>query len=104
MVTKLIDVAKVLRSKNAGPLFLTFDIMFDTPQELQTVMASGVITQDIIAELYGVKNHEVSIIPYEIVNSIKITIPRKHVSGDISDGDIYGCQQHMKLAELALPL
>ena len=39
---------------------------------------------------------------YEVVNSIKITFPRKHISGSLLDNDIYGCQQHVPLANIEL--
>lgn len=99
-MAKLIDVARILRSKNAGPLYVTFDIMFDEARGLDRAMAS--IDEPLIAKLYEVDESEVSIIPYEVVNSLKITIPREHVSGDIGDDDIYGCQQHGKLADIEI--
>lgn len=95
---KLIELAKVLRSKNAGPLYLTFDIILENRQDLETVLRS--VNPEVIAQAYGVKPGQVSIIPYEIVNSVKITIPRKCISGSVDDTDIYGCQQHMPLAQL----
>ena len=103
MAKRLIDCARILRSKNAGPLFTTFDIMFDSFEELETVLNSGAIEPAVIAKLYNVNADDVSIIPYEVVNAFKITIPRLHVSGDLEDDDIYGCQQHMKLANILIP-
>ena len=35
---------------------------------------------------------------------IKITIPRQVPSGALTDDDIYGCQQHMRLANLEVSL
>ena len=35
---KLIDLAKILRSKNAGPLYITFDIIFNNEEDLQTAL------------------------------------------------------------------
>lgn len=98
---KLIDHAKVLRSKNAGPLFITFDIMFDTIEQLEYAMPY--INEKEIACLYGVDEKDVMIIPYEVVFSMKVTIPRTQISGSIHDQDIYGCQQHMKLADITIP-
>lgn len=34
---KLIDLATVLRSKNAGPLYVTFDLMFDKKETYERV-------------------------------------------------------------------
>ncbi len=98
---RLIDYAKVLRSKNAGPLWLTLDVIFDAPEKLKRVLPQ--LQPEIIAVLYDVDAADVSVIPYEIVNSVKITIPRKIVSGDLQDDDIYGCQQHMPLAGIEIP-
>lgn len=102
MVNKLIDIARILRSKNAGPLYTTFDIMFDSREDMETVLHSGSIDAAVIGELYDVCGQKVSIIQYEVVNAIKITIPRIFVSGDIEDDDIYGCQQHSKLANIVI--
>ena len=30
----LIDYTKILRSKNAGPLFITFDLIFNTKEDI----------------------------------------------------------------------
>lgn len=97
---KLIDYTKMLRSKNAGPLWLTMDLGFESAEAMERILQSGVLRTDTIAELYDVPENLVKIIPYPVVNAIKITIPRTHPSGDLADSDIYGCQQHMLLANL----
>lgn len=97
---KLIDYTKILRSKNAGPLFITFDLIFEELKDMQYVYKK--LTKEIIAKAYDVKAEKIEIIPYEVVNSIKITFPRKNVSGSKEDDDIYGCQQHKPLAEIVL--
>jgi len=97
---KLIDIAKILRSKNAGPLYITFDIIFESKQDMKMVYAA--LTKDQIANAYQVDTETVTIIPYEIVDSVKITFPRKIVSGCIKEDDVYGCQQHMPLANIEI--
>ncbi|MDO4543482.1 MAG: DUF4387 domain-containing protein [Clostridia bacterium] len=96
-MTRLVDLATVVRSKNAGPLWLTLDIMFDGEKDYSLALNSEAINATKIAELYGVPAEKVSIIPYPIVNSIKITIPRKLVSGSLGETDVYGCQQYTPL-------
>ncbi len=93
---KLIDCTKILRSKNAGPLFITFDLIFDTNEEMRYVYKN--LKKEDVAKAYDVSAEKIEIIAYDIVNSIKITFPRKNISGSIYDNDIYGCQQHMPLA------
>jgi len=97
---KLIDYTKILRSKNAGPLFITFDLIFNGAEDMQYVAQR--LTKKQISEAYGVAEEKISIISYKVVNSIKITFPRKHVSGSLADNDIYGCQQHVPLSNIEI--
>ena len=101
---KLMDYTKMLRSKNAGPLWLTMDLSFEDKAVLMKLLQSGVLNTTTIAKLYDVPEDMIKIIPYPVVNAIKITIPRKHPSGALVDSDIYGCQQHMALANLEVTL
>ena len=97
---KLIDYTKILRSKNAGPLFITFDLMFDCSEKMEYVCKN--LTKEMVAKAYGVDKDDVSIIKYAVVNSIKITFPRKNISGSLNDDDIYGCQQHVPLSHIEI--
>lgn len=101
---KLMDYTKMLRSKNAGPLWLTMDLSFADKSTLMKLLQSRVLNTATIASLYGVPEEHVKIIPYPVVNAIKITVPRCHPSGALEDDDIYGCQQHMRLANLEVNL
>ena len=97
---KLIDIAKILRSKNAGPLYITFDIMFESREKMLFVKEN--LSRRAVAKAYNVSEESVDVIYYEIVNSIKITMPREHISGSVLDSDIYGCQMHMPLANIEI--
>ena len=55
-----------------------------------------------ISKAYDVSVEKIDIIPYAVVNSIKITFPRKNISGSLEDNDIYGCQQHVPLANILI--
>lgn len=97
---KLIDYTKILRSKNAGPLFITFDLIFNTKEDMKYVEER--LTKEDISKAYEVAVEKIDIIAYDVVNSIKITFPRKNISGSLNDNDIYGCQQHMPLANIEI--
>ena len=97
---KLIDYTKILRSKNAGPLFITFDLIFNSKEDMEYVKAC--LKKADVAKAYGVDEDKIDIISYTVVNSIKITFPRKNISGSLADNDIYGCQQHKPLANIEL--
>ena len=102
-MARLVDLADVLRSKNAGALLITLDIIFEDEATYTRVQGSGVITQALIADLYGVSHNEVSIIPYDVAYAIKITLPRLYPSGQFGDSDIYGAQQHAPLLDIEIP-
>ena len=95
---RLVDYTKILRSKNAGPLFITFDLIFEESAEMEYVLKN--LKRSDVAKAYGVEEEDIDIIAYEVVNSIKITFPRKDISGSLCDGDVYGCQMHMPLANI----
>ena len=97
---KLIDYTKILRSKNAGPLFITFDLIFNNDEDMCYV--SKRLTKEQISKAYDVPVEKINIIEYRVVNSIKITFPRKNISGSLGDNDIYGCQQHVPLSNIEL--
>ncbi len=97
---KLIDYTKILRSKNAGPLYITFDLIFHDRESMEYVEKR--LTKEMISEAYDVAVEKIDIIPYGVVNSIKITFPRKNISGSLEDDDIYGCQQHLPLSKIEL--
>jgi hypothetical protein len=99
----LAELTRVLRSKNAGALLCTMDLMFDDVEVYEHVRDSGVITPALIASLYSVSQNEVSIIPYDVAMAIKITVPRLVPSGSFGDTDIYGAQQHGPLLTIEIP-
>lgn len=97
---KLIDYTKILRSKNAGPLFITFDLIFNSKDDMEYVEKR--LKKADIAKAYDVLEDKIDVISYGVVNSIKITFPRKNISGSLADSDIYGCQQHVPLANIEI--
>ena len=98
----LSEFTRILRSKNAGPLYITFDLIVPDRQTMEYVC--GRLRPEAVAAAYQAPVEQIRLIPYAVVNAIKITIPRKHPSGALQDSDIYGCQQHMALANLEVNL
>jgi len=62
-----------------------------------------VLNVDLIASVYSIPREQVRIIPYDPAYSIKITIPRPYISGDLDDGDTFGGQQYGPLVNLEIP-
>ena len=101
---RLVDMAKVLRSKNSGPFEITLDILFDNPESYHRVVRSGVISLERICGLYNLKPQDISnIVYFEKGLGIKITYNRPVSSGTIGDRDVYGAQQHAPLMDIMVP-
>ncbi len=97
---ELWEFTKLIRSKNAGPFELTFDIMFKDENCFREVMASGKLSAELIAQLYRVDRKQVRFWVIESLLTVKISIPRPVVSGDVEDTDVYGGQFHGPLVRL----
>ena len=100
---KLWEVAKLIRSKNAGPFELTFDVIFDSRAAYERVRDAGAINAEWFARVYRLKPELVSVINYDAASAIKITIPRPTISGDVDDTDVFGGQQYGPLVDLEVP-
>lgn len=103
-MARIRDIAKVCKSKNAGPFQLTLDVVFEIRATYDAVAATGVLSPALIARLYDVPEDEVLFTPYPAGLAFKATIPRKIPAGDIGDSDVYGCQQHAPLLEVDIPI
>lgn len=99
------DLADIIRSKNAGPYRITFDILFRDHARYDTVRKTGAITPRSVAAAYGLDPAAISsFFEIDMANAIKITIKRPRAQGALGDGDMYGCQHHVPLMEMLIPM
>lgn len=95
-MVKLAELAKVIRSKNAGPFLLTIDILLDDRECFERV--SGILTREFIARAYSIDPSEVvDVKRIDRLNALKIVIRRRTPAGEPGDRDVYGAQQHIPL-------
>ena len=98
------EVARVIRSKNAGPFELTLDVLFPTEGLYRRVRDARLFTPASIAALYGVPEASVlKVVHYEPALAVKATLVRPFPSGAIGESDVYGAQQHAPLLEMQVP-
>jgi len=100
---KLWQVTKLIRSKNAGPFELTFDVIFKDRGTYEKARDAKIINAQWFAKTYQLKPEVVTIINYDAASAIKITIPRPVISGDVDDTDVFGGQQYGPLVDLEVP-
>jgi hypothetical protein len=101
---KLHQLAKTIRSKNAGVNKITFDIIFRELDVYERVKRSGAITAASMAALYRIPLERISdFVEYDPGKAIKFTIYRLKPSGSAGYGDIFGAQQYAPLLDLDIP-
>ena len=97
----LSEMAEVIRSKNAGPFVVTFDILFNTKDDFEAVRKAGLVSRAKVCELYNVSDNELLGFEfYPFANAIKFSIQRPVSAGGPGDADAYGAQQHAPLLDL----
>lgn len=103
-IQKLSDLAKTIRSKNAGVNKITFDIIFRERETYERVKTSRVLSRESVASLYRIPAARISdFVEYDPGLAIKFTIYRQRPSGCAGDGDIFGAQQYAPLLDVEVP-
>ncbi len=104
-MAKLYELAKTIRSKNAGVDHITFDIIFDDRELFEQVVQSGVMSRETVARLYEVPLDRIShFFVFEPANAFKFSIARVRPAGGPEESDVFGCQQYGPLFELEVPV
>ena len=95
---KLSDLAKTIRSKNAGTDKITFDIIFRERATYEMVKRSGALTRESVCRILNVAPERLTdFVEFDPAYAIKFTILRRRPSGDPGDPDIFGSQQYAPL-------
>lgn len=102
-MTKLAELASLVRSKNAGPFILTFDVLFDNEENYHRVKKSGVLTTELFAELYQVSHNDIRFFTCDNALGFKFSISRPRFQGDLGDADQHGGQQNVPLMNVEIP-
>ena len=98
------ELAKLIRSKNAGPFWLTLDVMFDDRETYEAVRDQRVLTVDLVSRLYGQPKERVLVFAHDAALAIKVSLPRPHSSGSPLDTDVFGGQQYAPLLDLPVQI
>ena len=100
----LVDLTKAIRSKNAGPDKITFDVILKDRVAYDLVKKSGVLSRQAVRQLYGIPDSRLSDhVEFDPAMAIKFTIYRDRPSGSLGDADIFGSQQYGPLLGIMVP-
>ena len=87
-----------IRSKNAGPFWITIDIFCGKKEVYKDVCMN--LDNSKIANLLMVKGQDLKRFDIEQLNVIKFSFPRKIPQGHILDRDMHGAQIAVLLSEM----
>ena len=100
----LVDMAHVIRSKNAGINKICYDLFFNTPQDYAAALRSGCFTPEQVARTLDIPVERVmGCYRCDACMAIKVSAHRKILSGSPGDRDLFGAQQHSKLLGVRVP-
>jgi hypothetical protein len=97
------ELAGQVRSKNAGPFWITMDVFFRSEPDYTFVTTSRVLSPQAIGRLYQVDPATVKYFELPGILAVKISFPRPVTAGSFEDRDLHGGQQFVPLAALPLP-
>jgi hypothetical protein len=103
-VTTLDQLATLVRSKNAGPFWMTIDIFFPNVVAYERAAAAVALTDvESIATRYDVPPGTVKVFRLSHLQAIKISFPRPSTQGGAHDRDMHSGQQYVPLLDNDIP-
>ena len=92
------ELARHIRSKNAGPFWVTIDIFCPDQESFNRVKESPSLQKAYIAKLYQVDEEMVKIFLLPKLRTIKLSFPRPKVQGHQFERDMHSGQQYVQIA------
>jgi hypothetical protein len=100
--TTLGDLAIEVRSKNAGPFWVTMELFMADEDGYRTAADPDLVNEDVVAKLYAVDPGSVRFFRIPALNTVKISFPRRVSQGGLLDRDMHAGQHHVPLASLVV--
>ncbi|HWU79754.1 MAG TPA: DUF4387 domain-containing protein [Caulobacter sp.] len=101
-MTTVKDVCRHVRSKNAGPYWVTFDLFFDGPESFQKHHANPALGPRLFQRLFGADPALVRRYPVPDLNVVKISYARTTPQGGMVERDMHCGQQFVRLLDVQL--
>lgn len=96
------DVCRHLRSKNAGPFWVTVDLFFRDDEMFAKYAESSKLGPDLFQRLYGANPALVKRYPVPSLHMVKISYPRTSAQGGEVERDMHCGQQFVRLLDVEL--
>ncbi|QTC91934.1 DUF4387 domain-containing protein [Brevundimonas goettingensis] len=99
---KVKEVCRHVRSKVAGPFWVTIDLMFDSQENYDRYSQSPTLSAASIGEIYDVDPATVQHYPVPALQVLKISYPRRGSQGGVEERDLHSGQQYTYLIDKEL--
>ena len=97
-MAELGTLVEKVRSKNAGPFWITIDIFCGGAEAFEHV--SQAVSTERIATLFQTPPERIKRFDIADLNVVKFSIPRTNVQGTVRDRDMHGASWAALVAEL----
>ena len=97
---KLGSIVKNIRSKNAGPYWVTIDVFCKNKKSF--IEISNILNTDLLSKTFKIKKNKIKTFQINNLNVYKISFPRSLVQGHMKDRDMHGAQLAVLLSEMDL--
>ena len=92
------EKVKKIRSKNAGPFWITVDVFCGEKKVYEDVRNK--LKNCKVSSLFMISEQDLNRFEIDNLNVIKFSFPRKIIQGDIFDRDMHGAQLAVLLSEM----
>lgn len=99
-MAELSEIVHKVRSKNAGPFWLTIDIFCGSKSVFQKV--SKELKTEQVAELLQADAASIKRFDIASLNVVKLSLPRPTVQGSIKDRDMHGASWGALVSEIEI--
>lgn len=99
---RLREVCHHVRSKVAGPFWVTIDLFFDGKENYRKYSSNAAIQPEALAKIYETDPSLISIYPVEDLNMVKISYPRAAPQGGVVERDLHSGQQYVYLLDVEM--
>lgn len=94
------STVKYIRSKNAGPFWLTIDAFCNNVEDTERVAAAFENNRAKIAADFQVQSEDLQIYCLKNIFVAKISLPRVPIEGSRNERDMHGGQQYVSLLDI----
>lgn len=102
-MTTIADLSHEVRSKNAGPFWVTMELFLKDADGYAIVADESFVNGRLIADLYRVEESSIQLFRIPSLNVVKISFPRPVSQGSLRDRDMHAGQHHVPLALVEVP-